>query len=358
MALIAIGVTCVFAAGGRGTDDRVALSPRGAYVATDERLGEANPWNSVHYDVSCETADYRQVHDKTKMSDDDRALLRRVTYVSGFWRLRSGHRDPQKYIDGLKETPCEAAGFALNVVFVEDSEKMCTYMLKLYREGAKDQGNYTYGAGKATCVVLDPNSWGINPTKCNGEFSHIWYNKVNIVHEVAKKIEAGEISEDFKATHYFWMDGDIAHGIVGKIGRFPRLEPVLRVLKDEGREDKMMVRCYASDTLDSWSYAATGSQAALGLPASKPNYCPWMRHEVIANIFGGSLSALDSFVKAWPEYINKHVPTEANGGDPRSGDEVCDCPSEEFLMTSMANDQSYMRYYSKNTCARNLREPL
>jgi hypothetical protein len=216
---------------------------------------------------------------------------------------------------------------------------------------------------------MKPSSWKIHPTKCDSEVYNVWFNKAMVLNEVARRIEVGEISREFKASHYFWMDGDIAHGVIGKIGRFPRLMPVLHAIRNEGAEDKLMVLCYANenDTHDAWSHVALGEHAMdsadevspLGLPTSVPKRCPWMRHEVIANVFGGSRGAIERFAHAWPEYIDDHVPTRRNGGKPH--DETgatCSCPSEELLMTSMANDEKYSHHFSSNTCARQLRVPL
>ncbi len=361
---------CAVALGGVREDPRAALSPPGAVFDRDAaRLAGETSWHDVVYDISCAHADYRNEHDATTISEADRETLAGVTYVSGFWRLRGSHRDPQKYIDGLKETPCETAGFAMNVVFVEDSAKMCRYVMKLYAAGAKDQGEYKYGAGRATCVVMRQSAWSIQPTKCDSDVYGVWFNKAMVLSEVARQIDAGEISSEFKAQHYFWMDGDIAHGVIGKIGRFPRLMPVLHAIRDEGSEDKLMVLCYAneSERHDAWSHAAVGERATLGahdvsplgLPTPVPRRCPWMRHEVIANVFGGSRDAVDRFAKAWPEYIDNHVPTKSNRGVPYdTTGATCACPSEELLMTSMANDGNFSHHFSSNTCARKLREPL
>ena len=83
-----------------------------------------------------------------------------------------------------------------------------------------------------------------------------------------------------------------------------------------------------------------GGSANLGLPASNGfRKCKWMRHEVISNIFGGSASALSRFRNAWIGYLNATVPTNANMGTP-TAEKTCNCPSEELLFTTMANDHA------------------
>lgn len=316
---------------------------------------------------TCAHAQYRREHDKTSMSEDERALLRNVTYVSGFWRLKESHREPLAYLKGLKDTPCETGGFGMNVVFVQDSSKMCNYMMRLYHRGLQDGGKFKFGRGVATCLVMSPHEFeDVTPVGCEDdqfELHKVWYNKVGLTQRIAQKIEDGELSSDFKASHYFWLDGDIARGVVGAVGRFPRFAPVLRAIREEGKEDKMMVQCYASEHKSDWSYASVGSSAvgsaSLGLPDSNGfRKCKWMRHEVISNIFGGSASALSRFRSAWIGYLNATVPTNANGGRP-TAEKTCQCPSEELLFTTMANDDKYRDAFPVATCARTaLRVPF
>lgn len=316
---------------------------------------------------SCAHAQYRREHDQTSMSESERALLRNVTYVSGFWRLKESHREPLAYLKGLRDTPCETGGFGMNVVFVQDSSKMCNYVMRLYHRGLQDGGKFKFGRGAATCLVMSPNEFeDVTPAGCEDdqfELHKIWYNKVGLTQRIAQKIEDGELSGDFKASHYFWLDGDIARGVVGAVGRFPRFAPVLRAIRQEGKEDKMMVQCYASEHKSDWSYANVGSSfggsANLGLPASNGfRKCKWMRHEVISNIFGGSASALSRFRNAWIGYLNATVPTNANMGTP-TAEKTCNCPSEELLFTTMANDDAYRDAFPVATCARTvLRVPF
>ena len=172
---------------------------------------------------SCAHAQYRREHDQTSMSESERALLRNVTYVKArdFGDSKSRDREPLAYLKGLRDTPCETGGFGMNVVFVQDSSKMCNYVMRLYHRGLQDGGKFKFGRGAATCLVMSPNEFeDVTPAGCEDdqfELHKIWYNKVGLTQRIAQKIEDGELSGDFKASHYFWLDGDIARGVVGAV---------------------------------------------------------------------------------------------------------------------------------------------
>ena len=360
------------AAGGFGGDGGDLLFER---VAKGDGRAELSlaMWNRAKYEVTCkQRANWPLVfdHNKTVLTDEERAKLEQPngqTYISGFWRLPVSHHPPSWYLPNLQATACQLGAFAMNVVFVRDSQQMCDYSMALYKEGSKERGKYQFGGGNAACIVND--GLEIRPTSCSAH-SRIWYNKMTIVADVVKRIQNGGISSNLQSKHYFWLDGDI---FSGKANRFPRFRTVLSML-DEEDQDKMMLACYLQDMGNYdrkehryrsfpqfWDYARTklgsaSQEPRLGLVSSVVPGCTWMRHEVIANIFGGSARVIGEFSEKYKQYIDEHVPTVSNHKRPTSG-QKCACPSEEQILTTMANDNTYESLFTKRSCAHRLRTP-
>ena len=347
--------------------------------AREETAALGRSWPGANYKITCDgdgkwsTFD----HNTSVLTAGERAKLASgQTYVNGFWRLPVSHHPASWYLPNLRATACQLGAFAMNTLFVRDDEQMCEYALALYAKGSKKRGEYEFGRGHAACIVN--KDFSVIPSRCPAH-AKIWYNKMTILADAVKRVEAGEFADrgDLKASNYFWLDGDI---LSRKRSRFPRFRHVLDMI-DSG-EDKMNVACYFQDMgnfsrVDHryhsfhkwWDYAANklGSRdaeqhagsadtALLALVSSVPPDCPWMRREMVANIFGGSSRAIGEFVGKYIEFIDKHIPTSANGHRP-SGPRRCNCPSEEMIFTTMANDGEYADLFPKTSCAHRVRNP-
>jgi hypothetical protein len=311
----------------------------------------ADEWAGATYETRCdgvlgdEFAAY--ANDNATLSETARWKVSKTngqTYVNGFWRLAESHHPPEQYLRRLRVTPCQLGAFGMNVVFVRDDQSMCDWTMALYEEGAKVRGKYQYGGGTAECIVDDVMP--IHPTQCSSH-ERIWYNKLPVVAEVVKRIESGALSPRLRASHYFWLDGDIlgvnCTAFVGlNCAQFGQHFRTVSNLLKEQDQHKMMVPCYVRHG------------ARIVSPIRKD--CPWMRHEVKANIFGGSATVIAEFDGKYRQYIDEHVPTVSNGGHP-TGQLHCPCPTEEMLLTTMANDKAYADLFTQGSCAHNLREP-
>ena len=319
-----------------------------AMLRTAARRGDAlensRVWPRAKYEVSCDgLGEVFSMHgrDTTNLNETERVKLSHdaLTYVNGFWRLPSSHHPSHEYLPRLRATPCQLGAFGMNVVFVRDDQHMCDWTMALYAEGTKVRGKYQYGTGTAECVVEE--YLPIRPTRC-ARHERIWYNKVPVVAEIVKRIESGNLSSSLRSKHYFWLDGDI----LGVTTRNQFGEHFLTVsnLLNEQDQDKFMVPCYVKH----------GPHGGIVSPIDRT--CRWMRHEVIANIFGGSARAVAEFDRKYRQYIDEHVPTASNGGKPTS-QRHCSCPSEELILTTMANDKAYADLFTQSTCAHHLRSP-
>ena len=342
-ATIAAAVTLGTAAR-RGRDGDDARATRASELESALTFG-ADEWAGATYETRCdgvlgdEFAAY--ANDNATLSETARWKVSKTngqTYVNGFWRLAESHHPPEAYLPRVRVTACQLGAFGMNVVFVRDDQRMCDWTMALYEEGAKSRGKYQYGGGAAECVVH--KAMPIRPTQCSSH-ERIWHNKLPVVAEVAKRIESGELSPRLRAEHYFWLDGDLL-AVNGERGGSPGLGSVFhivsRVLREQD-QDKSMVRCYRHD-------AVVGSIGA----------CPWMRREVLANVFGGSARAVEELHRKYRQYIDEHVPTVSNGGHP-TGRLHCPCPTEEAILTTMANDKAYADLFTQASCAHDLREP-
>ena len=109
--------------------------------------------------------------------------------------------------------------------------------------------------------------------------------------------------------------------------------------RGEDEEDKFWTKCY---------------EPALPAPRRTPLGCGWLRHEVVANIFGGSAESIINYSKGYIRYVNLHVPTAQNGERPAAA-VSCPCPTEEELMTTMSRDPKFEHLYGSKSCARHWR---
>ena len=201
--------------------------------------------------------------------------------------------------------------------------------MALYEEGAKSRGKYQYGGGAAECVVH--KAMPIRPTQCSSH-ERIWHNKLPVVAEVAKRIESGELSPRLRAEHYFWLDGDLL-AVNGERGGSPRLRVGVPYCvacaqgTGPGQVDGTVLpaRC------------GRGGRSALALG------CVAKSSPTSSEVPPGAVEELH---RKYRQYIDEHVPTVSNGGHP-TGRLHCPCPTEEAILTTMANDKAYADLFTQ-----------
>jgi hypothetical protein len=268
------------------------------------------------------------------VTDAMRSKLAGSTFVSGFWRLRKSHHSSWDYATRLRNTACQFGSQGVNVVFVQDSPQMCETVVGWYDYGRNSTNKLQMlGLARRYCHVEPLTEIPVAATQCRGRAAPegIWLNKVPVFGEVVAKVESGEITSEMKSSRYFWLDGDIdiVSTVVGEVLR-RYFEGASNGGKGVEGEGKFWTTCYNV--------------------AQQAPQCAWMGHEVIANMFGGSASSIAEYTAGYTAYVNLHVPTQANRGDPLQ--RRCACPHEEHVMTGMAGDPAFSHLYGPNSCAR------
>ena len=269
------------------------------------------------------------------VTDAMRSKLAGSTFVSGFWRLRKSHHSASDYAKRLRSTACRFGSQGVNVVFVQDSPQMCETVVGWYDYGRNSTNKLQMlGLARRHCHVEPLTEIPVAATQCRGRVApeDIWLNKVPVFGEVVAKVESGEITSEMKSSRYFWLDGDvdIVSTVVGQVLRRYFEGASNGGGKGVEGEGKFWTTCYDV--------------------AQQAPQCPWMGHEVIANMFGGSASSIAEYTAGYMAYVNLHVPTQANRGDPLQ--RRCACPHEEHVMTGMAGDPAFSHLYGPNSCAR------
>ena len=201
----------------------------------------------------------------------------------------------------------------MNVVFVQDTLQMCETVVGWYDYGRNSTNKLQMlGLARRHCHVEPLTEIPVAATQCRGRAAHvdIWLNKVPVFGEVVAKVESGEITSEMNLRRYFEGASNGGKGVEG--------------------EGKFWTTCYNV--------------------AQQAPQCAWMGHEVIANMFGGSASSIAEYTAGYMAYVNLHVPTQANRGDPLQ--RRCACPHEEHVMTGMAGDPAFSHLYGPNSCAR------
>jgi len=271
------------------------------------------------------------------VTDDVRDLISNATYVAGFWRLRHpSHHTVGEYARGLRETACKYGNRKVNVVFIEDAPDTCRMLMRWYRAGRDATSVHEpLGKGHVHCEVRTTKDFPLTMTQCRKAHVPVWVNKIPLFGEIVEKVHRGEISSKMRASKYFWVDADIGR-IPGVIDQEFHQTYGQR---GEDEEDKFWTKCY---------------EPALPAPRRTPLGCGWLRHEVVANIFGGSAESIINYSKGYIRYVNLHVPTAQNGERPAAA-VSCPCPTEEELMTTMSRDPKFEHLYGSKSCARRWR---
>ena len=267
------------------------------------------------------------------------ARLANSTFVSGFWRSRHSHHPSLDYALRLRQAACRFGWRKLNVIYVQDSAEMCESLIQWYTAGRNASNNaQLLGRGRVHCEIKPVSAFPIVMTKCPTTHSRIWLNKVPILSEIVSKVESGVITREMKALHYFGLDGDVDY--MAELIEAPLKK---RYFGEQGEEaeGKLWTKCYNGTEL---------------MPSPVPVYsqCPWLRLEVMADVFGGPAHAVMEYAQAYTTYVNAHFPTKRNRSRPPEH-QRCVCPREEHVMTTMSRDPNYQHLYSENSCARNWR---
>ena len=339
----------------------------------------ADPATGKPFDVATEF----YTSDETTLGPNGEAIklgpraraVRDTTFVSAFLRVDGpGAPDPARYLTGVRHVACNAGRARLNSVFFADSPEMCAHVRRLYDNGRRLSNELAppvprLGSGKFRCQVkavkdlpLKPAT-GLRPEAviggcANSAKSFVWYNKVNFMVDAAEMCDADPDAE--KTSQYAWFDGDIAGpGALKALLAHP-LNPA--ALLAGAKDEKVHFTCHP--------------RAVREAQAVEP--CRAGETMVIPRVFSGTPQALRGFKRRWDAYMHAYVPlsthtaTElgqwriargffADYNNPpnaargaglkpveaaiavntRSGGWTCPCPSEEYVMNRLLNDEMF-----------------
>ena len=339
----------------------------------------ADPATGKTFDVATEF----YMSDETTLGPNGEAIklgpraraVRDTTFVSAFLRVDGpGAPDPTRYLTGVRHTACNAGRARLNSVFFADSPVMCAHVRRLYDNGRALSNELAppvprLGSGKFRCQVKAVKNLPLKPATglrpeaviggcANSANAFVWYNKVNFMVDAAEMCDADPDAE--KTSQYAWFDGDITGpGALKALLAHP-LNPA--ALLAGAKDEKVHFTCHP--------------RAVREAQAVEP--CRAGETMVIPRVFSGTPQALRGFKRRWDAYMHAYVPlsthtaTElgqwrmargffadyknppnaARGAglkpveaaiavNTRSGGWTCPCPSEEYVMNRLLNDEMF-----------------
>ena len=339
----------------------------------------ADPATGKTFDVTTEF----YISDETTLGPNGEAIklgpraraIRDTTFVSAVLRVDGpGAPDPIKFLTGVRHSACNAGRARLNSVFFADSPEMCAHVQRLYDDGRRLSNELAppvprLGSGKFRCQVKAVKDLPLKPATglrpeviiggcANSAKSFVWYNKVNFMVDAAEMCDADPDAE--KTSQYAWFDGDTAGpGILEALLAHP-LDPA--ALLAGAKDEKVHFTCHP--------------RAVREAQAVEP--CRAGETMVIPRVFSGTPQALRGFKRRWDAYMRGYVPLSthtavelgqwrmargffadyknppnaAHGAglkpveaaiavNTRSGGWTCPCPSEEYVMNRLLNDEMF-----------------
>jgi len=303
--------------------------------------------------------------------------VRDTTFVSAFLRVDGpGAVDPVTYLTGVRHAACNAGRARLNAAFFADSPEMCAHVRRLYDNGRALSNQLAppvprLGGGTFRCTVKAVKDLALKPAMglrpeavvggcANSARSFVWYNKVNFMVD-ASTVRDAEKNAVENTSQYAWFDGDVAGpGTLKALLAHP-LDPA--ALLAGAKDEKVHFTCH--------------SKAVREAQAVEP--CRATSTMVVPRVFSGTPQALRGFKRRWDAYMHRYVPlsthtatelgqwrmargffadyknppnlaSPGSGLKPveaaiavntKSGGWTCPCPSEEYVMNRLLNDEMF-----------------
>ena len=303
--------------------------------------------------------------------------IRDTTFVSAFLRVDGpGAVDPVTYLTGVRHAACNAGRARLNAAFFADSPEMCAHVRRLYDNGRALSNQLAppvprLGGGTFRCTVKAVKDLALKPAMglrpeavvggcANSARSFVWYNKVNFMVD-ASTVRDAEKNAVENTSQYAWFDGDVAGpGTLKALLAHP-LDPA--ALLAGAKDEKVHFTCHA--------------KAVREAQAVEP--CRATSTMVVPRVFSGTPQALRGFKRRWDAYMHRYVPlsthtatelgqwrmargffadyknppnlaSPGSGLKPveaaiavntKSGGWTCPCPSEEYVMNRLLNDEMF-----------------
>ena len=340
-----------------------------------------DPATGRNFDVAAEF----YASDETTLGSNGEAVklgarakaVRDTTFVSAFLRVDGpGAVDPVTYLTGVRHAACNAGRARLNAAFFADSPEMCAHVRRLYDNGRALSNQLAppvprLGGGTFRCTVKAVKDLALKPAMglrpeavvggcANSARSFVWYNKVNFMVD-ASTVRDAEKNAVENTSQYAWFDGDVAGpGTLKALLAHP-LDPA--ALLAGAKDEKVHFTCH--------------SKAVREAQAVEP--CRATSTMVVPRVFSGTPQALRGFKRRWDAYMHRYVPlsthtatelgqwrmargffadyknppnlaSPGSGLKPveaaiavntKSGGWTCPCPSEEYVMNRLLNDEMF-----------------
>ena len=303
--------------------------------------------------------------------------VRDTTFVSAFLRVDGpGAVDPVTYLTGVRHAACNAGRARLNAAFFADSPEMCAHVRRLYDNGRALSNQLAppvprLGGGTFRCTVKAVKDLALKPAMglrpeavvggcANSARSFVWYNKVNFMVD-ASTVRDAEKNAVENTSQYAWFDGDVAGpGTLKALLAHP-LDPA--ALLAGAKDEKVHFTCHAKDVREAQAVEPCRATSTM----------------VVPRVFSGTPQALRGFKRRWDAYMHRYVPlsthtatelgqwrmargffadyknppnlaSPGSGLKPveaaiavntKSGGWTCPCPSEEYVMNRLLNDEMF-----------------
>ena len=303
--------------------------------------------------------------------------IRDTTFVSAFLRVDGpGAVDPVTYLTGVRHAACNAGRARLNAAFFADSPEMCAHVRRLYDNGRALSNQLAppvprLGGGTFRCTVKAVKDLALKPAMglrpeavvggcANSARSFVWYNKVNFMVD-ASTVRDAEKNAVENTSQYAWFDGDVAGpGTLKALLAHP-LDPA--ALLAGAKDEKVHFTCHSKDVREAQAVEPCRATSTM----------------VVPRVFSGTPQALRGFKRRWDAYMHRYVPlsthtatelgqwrmargffadyknppnlaSPGSGLKPveaaiavntKSGGWTCPCPSEEYVMNRLLNDEMF-----------------
>ena len=303
--------------------------------------------------------------------------VRDTTFVSAFLRVDGpGAVDPVTYLTGVRHAACNAGRARLNAAFFADSPEMCAHVRRLYDNGRALSNQLAppvprLGGGTFRCTVKAVKDLALKPAMglrpeavvggcANSARSFVWYNKVNFMVD-ASTVRDAEKNAVENTSQYAWFDGDVAGpGTLKALLAHP-LDPA--ALLAGAKDEKVHFTCHSKDVREAQAVEPCRATSTM----------------VVPRVFSGTPQALRGFKRRWDAYMHRYVPlsthtatelgqwrmargffadyknppnlaSPGSGLKPveaaiavntKSGGWTCPCPSEEYVMNRLLNDEMF-----------------
>jgi len=284
--------------------------------------------------------------------------------------------DPVTYLTGVRHAACNAGRARLNAAFFADSPEMCAHVRRLYDNGRALSNQLAppvprLGGGTFRCTVKAVKDLALKPAMglrpeavvggcANSARSFVWYNKVNFMVD-ASTVRDAEKNAVENTSQYAWFDGDVAGpGTLKALLAHP-LDPA--ALLAGAKDEKVHFTCHSKDVREAQAVEPCRATSTM----------------VVPRVFSGTPQALRGFKRRWDAYMHRYVPlsthtatelgqwrmargffadyknppnlaSPGSGLKPveaaiavntKSGGWTCPCPSEEYVMNRLLNDEMF-----------------